>query len=95
MNIVGRIDLAADAFASASAMVASLIGVAVESLFHGAKTQRPVGDAHRADMDIGSLAAVFIIEHRRAGQGEVAAAAGEFAKAEAPLRAATRQSEFR
>ena len=37
-------------------------------------------------MGIGSLPAVFIIEHRRAGQGEVAAAAGEFAKAEAPLR---------
>ncbi len=87
--------MAADAFASASAMVASSIGIAVESLFHGAKTERPVADAHRADMGIGSLAAVFIIEHRRAGQGKVAAAAGEFSKSRSAAAPATPESEFR
>src|SRR6202034_4547947 len=41
-----------------------------------------------------TLPAVFIIDHRRAGQGKVAAAASEFTKAEAPLRGPRGKANF-
>ena len=85
---------AADAAASAFAIDRVVDLVAIEDLLDGGKPQRPVGDTDSADMGVARFAALFVVEQHRRGHREVAAAAGEFLKAETALGRPCRQADF-
>src|SRR5215468_8846915 len=70
-------------------------GSSVEDVFHGGKTQRPVGHADDADMSVARLATlVLVVENRGRRHGEVAAAPGEFLKSPAPALRLNGQADF-
>ena len=83
---------AALAAAATAAIVASSGRSAVERLLRRGKAQRPVGNTDHAECACAPCRAVLIIKQRRARCGEIAAAAGEFRKAEAALPGPWRQT---
>src|SRR5580704_5618787 len=68
--------------------------ITVDNALDGGEPQRPVGDADGADMGIGGLSVVHIVKHRGTRQREIAAAAGEFRKAETAAHRPGRQANF-
>jgi hypothetical protein len=68
---------------------------AIQHGFHRGKAQRPVADPDRADMGVACLSVRILVVPERGGRhGEVAAAAGEFLKAPAPLRRPGREADL-